>query len=137
MKYKLATTCFVIGSVLASVAAYAADSDTDRSKPVTFVKDSVITTKIKTKLTAEHLGSAKHIKVDTDRNGVVWLSGTANSQEEADKAVEIAPQYRGCQIGQQQTQSPQRPLTVGCDLSRMPGRFDTTCASGISVLPWG
>ena len=95
MKYKLATACFVIGSVLAPVAAYAADSDTDRSKPVTFVKDSVITTKIKTKLAAEHLGSAKHIKVDTDRNGVVWLSGTANSQEEADKAVEIARNTEG------------------------------------------
>ncbi len=26
---------------------------------------------------------------DTDRNGVVWLSGTANSQQEADKAVEL------------------------------------------------
>ena len=95
MKYKLATTCFVIGSVLAPVAAFAADPDTDRSKPVTFVKDSVITTKIKTKLAAEHLASAKHIKVDTDRNGVVWLSGTANSQAEADKAVEIATNTEG------------------------------------------
>ena len=95
MKYKLATTCFVIGSVLAPVAAYAADSDTDRSKPATFVKDSVITTKIKTKLAAEHLGSAKHIRVDTDRNGVVWLSGTANNQAEADKAVEIATNTEG------------------------------------------
>ena len=95
MKYKLATTCFVIGSVLAPVAAYAADSDTDRSKPATFVKDSVITTKVKTKLAAEHLGSAKHIKVDTDKNGVVWLSGTANNQAEADKAVEIATNTEG------------------------------------------
>jgi len=95
MKYKLATTCFVIGSVLAPVAAYAADPDKDRSKPATFVKDSVITTKIKTKLAAEHLASAKHIKVDTDRNGVVWLSGTANSQAEADKAVEIARNTEG------------------------------------------
>ena len=95
MKYKLATTCFVIGSVLAPVAAYAADPDTKRSKPATFVKDSVITTKIKTKLAAEHLGSAKHIRVDTDRNGVVWLSGTANSQQEADKAVEIARNTEG------------------------------------------
>ena len=85
----------MIGSVLAPVAAFAADPDTDRSKPVTFVKDSVITTKIKTKLAAEHLSSAKHIKVDTDRNGVVWLSGTANSQEEADKAVEIARSTEG------------------------------------------
>ena len=95
MKYKLATTCFVIGSVLAPAAAYAADSDTDRSKPTTFVKDSVITTKIKTKLASEHLGSAKHIKVDTDKNGVVWMSGTANSQEEVDKAVAVARNTEG------------------------------------------
>ena len=95
MKYKLATTCFVIGTVLAPVAAYAADSDADRSKPAAFVKDSVITTKIKTKLAAEHLGSAKHIRVDTDKNGVVWMSGTANSQEEADKAVALARDTEG------------------------------------------
>lgn len=95
MKYKLATTCFVIGSVLAPVAVYAADSDTDRSKPTRFVKDSVITTKIKTKLAAEHLGSATHIKVDTDRNGVVWMTGTANNQEEVDKALAIARDTEG------------------------------------------
>ena len=95
MKYKLATSCFVIGAVLAPVVAYAEDSDTDRSKPEHFVKDSVITTKIKTKLAAEHLGSAKHIKVDTDKNGVVWMSGTANSQDEVDKAVAIARDTEG------------------------------------------
>ena len=95
MKHKLATTCFLIGSVLAPVAAYAADSDMNRTNAKTFVKDSVITTKIKTKLAAEHLGSAKHIKVDTDKNGVVWMSGTANSQEEADKAVALAQNTEG------------------------------------------
>jgi hyperosmotically inducible protein len=95
MRYKLATTCFVIGAVLAPVAVYAADSDTDRSKPAHFVKDSVITSKIKTKLAAEHLGSAKHIRVDTDKNGVVWMSGTANSQQEVDKAVAIARDTEG------------------------------------------
>ena len=95
MKYKLATTCFVIGTVLAPVAAYAADSDTNRSKPAAFVKDSVITTKIKTKLAAEHLASAKHIKVDTDMNGVVWMTGTANSQDEVDKAIAIARDTEG------------------------------------------
>lgn len=95
IKYKLATTCLVIGTVLAPVAAYAADSDTDRSKPAAFVKDSVITTKIKTKLAAEHLGSAIHIKVDTDMNGDVWLTGTANSQDEIDKAVAIARNTEG------------------------------------------
>lgn len=95
MKYKLATTCFVIGSILAPAAAYAADSDTGRAKSVTFVKDSVITTKIKARLAAEHLGSAKHIKVDTGANGIVYLSGTTNSQEQADKAVEIARNTEG------------------------------------------
>ena len=95
MKYNLATTCFVIGTVLAPVAAYAADSDTDRSKPTTYVKDSVITTKIKAKLAAEHPASAKHIKVDTDMNGVVWMSGTANNQGEIDKAVAIARATEG------------------------------------------
>lgn len=95
MKFKLATTCFVIGTVLAPMAAYAEDSDTNRSKPEHFVKDSVITTKIKTKLAAEHLGSAKHIQVGTDKNGVVWMSGTANSQDEIDKAVAIARDTEG------------------------------------------
>ena len=95
MRFKLATTCFVIGSVLAPFAAYAADSDTDRSNPANYVKDSVITTKIKTKLAAEHLGSAKHISVDTDKDGVVWMTGTANSQEEVNKAVAIARDTEG------------------------------------------
>jgi hyperosmotically inducible protein len=95
MNYKLATTLFVIGSVLTPVAAYAADSDTDRSKPTAFVKDSVITTKVKAKLAADHPGTMKHVKVDTDRNGVVWMTGTANSQEEIDKAVDIARNTEG------------------------------------------
>jgi hyperosmotically inducible protein len=89
MKYGLATTCFVIGAMLAPVAAYA-DGDADRADPATFVKDSAITTKIKTQLAAEHLGSVKHISVDTDRNGVVWMTGTVNNQTEADQAVKIA-----------------------------------------------
>ena len=95
MNYKLATTCFVISAALASVAAYAADSDSDRSNPANFVKDSVITTKIKTQLAAEQLGTMKHVKVDTDKNGVVWMTGTANTQEEVDKAVSIARNTEG------------------------------------------
>jgi hyperosmotically inducible periplasmic protein len=97
MKFKLATTCFVIGSALAPIAAFAADSDTDRSKPAVFVKDSIITTKIKTKLAAEHPGSLKHVSVDTDMNGVVWMTGTANTQGEVDQAVAIARGTEGVQ----------------------------------------
>jgi hyperosmotically inducible protein len=95
MKIKLATTCFVIGTLLAPVAVHAADPDSDRSHPKTFVKDSAITTKIKAKLAAEHLTSLARINVDTDQNGVVWLNGIARTQEEADKAVSIARETEG------------------------------------------
>ena len=93
MKMKFATTCFVIGTVLAPAAAYAADSD--RTHPMTFVKDSVITTKIKAKLADEKMSSLGHIKVDTDRKGKVVLSGKVKTQEEADKAVSLARETEG------------------------------------------
>jgi hyperosmotically inducible protein len=85
MKFKLAATCLVIGAALTPVA-FAADSD----KPTTVVKDSMITTKIKTKLAAENPASMANISVETDKDGVVWMSGTAKTQEEADKALSIA-----------------------------------------------
>jgi len=97
MKYKLAAACFVIGSMLAPVAAYAEDTnrDQDRANPATFVKDSAITTKIKSKLAADHMASLKDISVDTDQNGVVWMSGTVKSQSEADQALTIARNTEG------------------------------------------
>ena len=85
MKFKLAAACFVIGAALAPVT-FAADSD----KPSTFVKDSVITTKIKSKLAAENPASMANISVDTDKDGVVWMGGTAKTQAEVDKALSIA-----------------------------------------------
>ncbi|MDE2002553.1 MAG: BON domain-containing protein [Betaproteobacteria bacterium] len=95
MSYKLATAIFVVGSILVPAAAYAADSNSDRSSPERYVKDSVITTKIKTQLAANHLGSLGHITVDTDRNGGVWMTGTANSREEVNQAVAIARNTEG------------------------------------------
>jgi hyperosmotically inducible periplasmic protein len=85
-----ATTCVLLGALLGSSAIIAQDSDTDRTHPVAFVKDSTITTKIKSELAAEHLTSMGRIHVDTDMNGVVWLSGSAKSQAAIDKAVSIA-----------------------------------------------
>jgi hyperosmotically inducible periplasmic protein len=91
MKLALATTCLVFGTLLGSAVAWAGeDSDTDRSHPVAFVKDSAITTAIKAKLAAEHLTSMARIHVDTDKDGVVWLTGSARTQEAADKAASIA-----------------------------------------------
>lgn len=95
MNIKLATACFVIGTVLAPVAALAADSDSDRMHPMAFVKDSVITTKIKAKLADEKMSSLAHIQVDTDSKGAVVLSGTARTQEQADKVASIARRTEG------------------------------------------
>lgn len=91
MNTKLAVTTLAICSLFTSAAAFAdKSSDTDRSHPGNFVKDSAITTKIKTKLAADHITSLGRIHVDTDKNGVVWLSGTARTQEAIDQAVSIA-----------------------------------------------
>ena len=93
MKARLAITGLITCAFLAPVIGHAADdkaTDTDRAHPKAFVKDSAITTAIKTKLAAEHLGSLAKIHVDTDASGVVKLTGTARSQEEIDKAVAIA-----------------------------------------------
>ena len=94
MKTKLAS-CFVIGALLVSVTAIAEDSDSDRMHPVAFVKDSVITTKIKTKLAAEKMSSLAHVSVDTDAKGAVVLSGFVRNQEQQDKAVAIASNTEG------------------------------------------
>jgi hyperosmotically inducible protein len=95
MKINLATTCLVIGTLLAPVAVLAEDLDSDRTQPMTYVKDSVITTKIKAKLAEEKMSSLVHIQVDTDNNGAVVLSGNVRSQEEADTAVSIARKTEG------------------------------------------
>jgi hyperosmotically inducible protein len=94
MKVKLATLCFAMGAAIAPVA-FAADSDTDRNKPSTFIKDSAITTKVKTKLAADTPSSMATIHVDTDKDGVVWMSGTAKTQADIDKAVSIAKGTEG------------------------------------------
>jgi hyperosmotically inducible protein len=60
-----------------------------------FVKDSVITTKVKSKLAAKHLSTLTKIRVDTDANGVVWLSGRAPTQDAADMAGLIAKDTEG------------------------------------------
>jgi hyperosmotically inducible periplasmic protein len=60
-----------------------------------YVKDSAITTKVKAKLAAKHLSTLTRIKVDTDENGVVWLSGRAPTQDASDLAAMIAKNTEG------------------------------------------
>jgi len=89
--------------VLAAPAAYAAgDTNTTAQKPASVterakegVENSAITSKIKADFAKDKQVSAMHIKVDTEGNGVVTLSGSAKSQAEADKAAEIARNTKG------------------------------------------
>ena len=71
------------------------DADAARPHPKAFVKDSAITMKIKTKLAAELITSLGRIHVDTDKDGVVWLTGSARTQDAADKAEAIARATEG------------------------------------------
>jgi hyperosmotically inducible periplasmic protein len=95
MKSKRIVSYLVAGALLLPIAGFAADGDTDRSSPKAFVKDSVITAKIKTQLAEEKLSSLVRISVDTDAQGMVYLSGTAASQTAVDKAVSIARAVKG------------------------------------------
>lgn len=96
MNKSIATLFVAAGLVLGSGVALAApDTDADRDHPKAFVKDSAITTKIKTKLGAEHLTSLARIHVDTDNDGVVWLTGSARTQDAIDKAEAIARETDG------------------------------------------
>jgi hyperosmotically inducible protein len=90
MKTTFAVACFVVGTLLAPIVAHSADGDKDRKLPMTFVKDSIITTKVKAKLAEEKMASLVNVKVDTDAKGAVYLSGNVKTQQEADKAVSIA-----------------------------------------------
>jgi hyperosmotically inducible protein len=99
MNTKLASIFLVAGAMLLPIAGCmtdrTADGDTDRSSPKAFVKDSVITTKIKAQLAMEKPSSLVHISVDTDKNGMVSLGGTAATQSAADKAITIARAVTG------------------------------------------
>jgi osmotically-inducible protein OsmY len=69
------------------------DSDKDRSSPKAFIKDSVITAKIKAEM-AKVQRSARDIKVDTDNKGVVERAERQKAGRNH-KAVQIANGVKG------------------------------------------
>lgn len=96
MKTKFVITCLLLGTLLGSAVALAdEDATSTGSHAVAYVKDSAITSAVKTKLAAEHLTSLERIHVDTDTNGVVWLSGSARSREAVRRAISIARHTEG------------------------------------------
>ena len=91
MKTYLAASCAIFATLLGgSVVATAQDSHSDTARAETYARDSAITTKIKSRLAVDHVTSLGDIHVNTDKNGVVWLSGSVKTRQAADKAVSIA-----------------------------------------------
>jgi len=90
---RLVLTYLVFAVFTFPALGHSADTTTSTTKA--YVKDSVITTKIKAGLAAEKVSSLIHIKVDTDSVGAVTLSGEVENQTLADKASAIAQSVKG------------------------------------------
>lgn len=89
------TRARLIGACLAAAlmlpaAGFAADGKTRE-----YVKDSVITTKIKAEMAKEKPSTLVKVSVDTDKTGVVVLSGTAKTQVDKDRAETVARGVKG------------------------------------------
>jgi len=95
MKASVIATLLLATGMCGSIALAAAPTDSDTSHPGTFVKDSLITTKVKAQLAAKHMAMLVDIQVDTDNAGVVWLSGKAPTKDASDLAGMIAKDTDG------------------------------------------
>ena len=95
IKLWLMTAMLGVSGTFMSAANADQTMDADISHADTYVKDSVITTKVKAKLAEKHLSTLTNIQVDTDRQGIVWLSGHAATQDAIDQAVMIAKGTEG------------------------------------------
>jgi hyperosmotically inducible periplasmic protein len=82
----LVLSAFIALGATGAMSVMADTVGTDTTDTGIYVKDSVITTKVKTKLAAKHLSTLTNVRVDTDKDGVVWLSGTAPTKDARDLA---------------------------------------------------
>ena len=78
-----------------SIFSFSAKVSAEEATVGTFVKDSAITTQIKAKILAAKDINSLHIKVDTDNNGIVVLTGAVKSTAEKDKVHNIAHSVDG------------------------------------------
>jgi len=89
------------------------------------ISDTVITGKIKSSLATNEVTHALQIGVETN-NGMVSLSGTAKSETEATKAIEIAEStvgVRSVDTSNLYVQNSQQPLTDAYITAKVKGTF--------------
>lgn len=80
----------IVAALAMPLSAFAADGDPISTK----ASDALITTKVKAAFAKDKAVDATDIKVETDSDGMVQLSGTA-TKAEADKAEKIAKSVKG------------------------------------------
>lgn len=93
MKISKLASLIVIGALAAPLASHAADKPAGTAK--VWVKDSVVTTKIKAQLATSKVSSLSTVQVETDSNGWVQLTGKVATQAEKDRAEAIAKAVDG------------------------------------------
>ena len=94
MKLSKLASLIVIGALAAPLASQAADTKPASTAKV-WVKDSVVTTKIKAQLAASKVSSLAMVHVETDADGWVQLTGKVATQVEKDRAEAIAKAVEG------------------------------------------
>lgn len=108
MNIKLATAVFVAGAMLVPAATWAAgsagapgapaapaqESGSMMNKAKGAVSDTTITAKVKARLSSDRDMHGNDITVSTE-HGTVNLGGTAKSEQDAQKATEIAKATEG------------------------------------------
>src|SRR5512145_2431707 len=90
MKNVVGGKLVVMGVLIAGLAGCAGSGQ----KSGAYVDDSWITTKVKSEMIANNDVAARNISVNTSK-GVVTLTGTAATAQEANKAAEIARGIEG------------------------------------------
>ena len=104
MKISKLASLVVVGALFAPLISQADDKPPGTAK--VWVKDSVVTTKIKAQLATSKVSSLAKVHVETDSNGWVELTGKVATQAEKDRAESIAKAVDG-------VKSVDNQLTVG------------------------
>ncbi|MDD5209127.1 MAG: BON domain-containing protein [Elusimicrobiales bacterium] len=92
MKKNIILRTLVLSTMAAAFAACATTGTPETAGE--FIDDSVITTRVKSKLADDNFFKSFQIGVET-RQGTVQLSGFVNSREAADKAGKLAEGVKG------------------------------------------
>ncbi len=92
MKNALSGTWILAGALIVGLAGCA--SSGTGQKTGAYVDDAWITTKVKSEMVADKDVKAHKIEVDT-KQGVVTLTGTVETWQEANKATDIARSVKG------------------------------------------